>query len=101
MSGGEPHPGLTRYLVELERPSAGWAELQLVSARARAGAEQLAAKGVPVRFLRAIFVPEDESCCFLYEARSAEAVAEAGRHAQLAILRVQESVRMPETGAAS
>jgi hypothetical protein len=90
--------GLTRYLVELERPSAGWGELQFVTARARAGAEQLAAEGAPVRFLRAIFVPEDQSCCFLYEAGSAEVVAEAGRRAQLAIQAVQESVRITESG---
>jgi hypothetical protein len=100
MSGDtESQPtGLTRYLVELERPPEGWGELQLVTARARAGAEQMAAEGMPVRFLRAIFVPEDLSCCFLYEAGSAGVVAEAGRRAQLAIQAVQKSVRMTEPG---
>jgi hypothetical protein len=81
---------LTRYLVELQRPSGGWGELQFVTARVRAVAEQLAAEGVRLRFLRSIFVPEDESCCFLYEAGSADIVAEAGRRAQLAIQAVRE-----------
>jgi hypothetical protein len=87
---------LTRYLVELERPSDGWGELQRVTARARESAEQLSAEGTPIRFLRSIFVPEDESCCFLYEAYSASAVGEAGRRAQLAIERIDESVRIPQ-----
>lgn len=86
--------GLTRYLVELAPPAGGWGELEVVTARARAGAEELAAEGAPVRFLRAIFVPEDESCCFLYEARSIEVVVEAGRRATLAIQRVRESIRL-------
>lgn len=82
---------LTRYLVELERRSDGWGELQAVTARARATAE-----GANVRFLRAIFVPEDGTCFFLYEAGSADAVREAGRRAQLAIARIDESVRVAQ-----
>jgi len=86
----------TRFLVELERPSDGWGELQAVTARARAAADQLTAEGLSVRFLRAIFVPEDGSCCFLYEAGSSEAVGEAGRRAQLAVARIDESVRVAQ-----
>ena len=95
--GDQPRPAKpTRYLVELARPDGGWGELQRVTARARAGAEQLSAEGVQVRFLRSIFVPEDESCFFLYEAASPEAVGEAGRRAQLAVQRIDESVRISQ-----
>ena len=87
---------LTRYLVELQRPADGWGELGLVTARARAVAEEMTAEGVTVRFLRSIFVPEDESCCFLYEARSGEAVGEAGRRAQLEVGRIDQSVRVSQ-----
>lgn len=43
----------------------------------------MTAEGTPVRFLRSIFVPEDESCFFLYEARDPETVGEAVRRADL------------------
>jgi Protein of unknown function (DUF4242) len=84
---------LERYLVELRRPDAGWGELQLLAARARRAAELLRAEGTPVRFLRSVFLPEDDACLFLYEAPSDEAVGEAVRRAALAIERVSVAVR--------
>lgn len=87
-------PELDRYLVELHRPNSGWRQLQDVAGQARAAAEKLSAEGTPVRFLRSIFVPEDDSCFFLYEGPSAEAVREAGQRAELAIGRVEGSVRL-------
>lgn len=84
---------LERYLVELRRPDGGWGELQLLAARARRAAELLHAEGTPVRFLRSVFLPEDDACLFLYEAPSDEAVGEAGRRAALAIERVSVAVR--------
>jgi hypothetical protein len=73
---------LARYLVEVRRPPAGSRELQAVAAAARDAADRLREEGMPVRFLRSLFVPEDESCFFLYEGPSAEAVGEAGRRAR-------------------
>lgn len=91
------------YLVELHRPPSGWQALQQLSAQARAAAERLNAEGTPVRFLRSIFVPEQDSCFFLYEGASAEAVGEAGRRAALAIGRVGLAVQVeklePDPGA--
>jgi hypothetical protein len=48
-----------------------------------------------VRFVRAVFVPEDEMCFYLYEAASAEQVREAARRAELP----HESVVTPIAGA--
>lgn len=87
---------LGHYLVELRRPPSGWQGLQRLSARARVAAERLSAEGLPVRFLRSIFVPEKDSCFLLYEGTSAEAVGEAGRRAALEIERVAETVRIEE-----
>jgi hypothetical protein len=77
-----------RYLVELRRPTRGWWTLEDVAARARASATDLSGRGTPVRFLRTVFVPEDESCYLLIEAPSGEAAAEVARGGALAVVRV-------------
>jgi Protein of unknown function (DUF4242) len=61
-------------------------------ARARAAADELTGEGTPVRYLSSIFVPEDETCFFLYQAASADAVSEAARRASLVFERVSEAV---------
>ncbi|MGH7359236.1 MAG: nickel-binding protein [Candidatus Rokuibacteriota bacterium] len=82
---------MAEFLVELyvSRTDAGAVELG--AARARAAAEALTREGTPVRYLRSIFVPEDETC-FLYEAGSADAVREAAGRAGLAFERVAEAI---------
>lgn len=81
-----------RYLVEayLSRLNAG--EVPELEARARAATRRLAQEGKPVRYVRAIFVPEDEICFHLFEAPSPEAVLEASRRARLDVDRVVEAV---------
>jgi hypothetical protein len=53
------------------------------------------AEGIPVRFLRSIFVPEDETCFYLYEAASAEQVREAALRAQLPFASVVAAANTP------
>jgi hypothetical protein len=81
------------YLVELAAPAGGWRDLQELTSRARAGAEEMNRDGVAVRFLRSIYVPEDESCFFLYEGDSIETVGEAGRRARLQVVRIGETLK--------
>lgn len=54
------------------------------------------AEGIPVRFVRSIFVPEDESCFYLFEAPSAEAVRQAVHRARLRFDRIVEAVTPSE-----
>ena len=82
----------SRYLVELATPASGWQDLQQVTSLARTGAEEMCREGAAIRFLRSIFVPEDQSCFFLYEGDSIETVREAGRRAQLHIVRIGETL---------
>jgi hypothetical protein len=49
----------------------------------RTAAERLTHAGTPVRHLRSIFVPEDETCFFLFEADDAGAAQEAAGAAGL------------------
>lgn len=59
---------------------------------ARSAAEERTRWGTQVRYLRSVFIPEDETCLLLYEAPSAEAVREAARGAGLQFERVLEAV---------
>ena len=86
----------TRYTVELRLPQAGWADVQEAATRARDAAEQMRREGERVRFLRSIFVPEDDACFFLYEGPSAQSVTAAARRAKLGVRRVDAALRLEE-----
>jgi hypothetical protein len=84
----------TRYTVELRVPRAGWVDVHQAAARAREATEEMRREGEPVRFLRSIFVPEDDACFFLYEGPSAESVRAAARRAKLGVRRVEAALRL-------
>jgi hypothetical protein len=78
------------FLVESYAPAGSRvAELELQASQA---AEQLSGEGEPVRYVRAIFVPEDETCFFLFEAPSSELAGEASRRASIEFERIVEAV---------
>lgn len=80
------------YLAEayVPRPRAG--DVRAHERRARAAARELTHQGVPIRFLRSFFVPEDEICFYVFEADSAETVEAACTRAALRFERVIEAV---------
>jgi hypothetical protein len=55
-------------------------------------------EGEHIRFLRSIFVPEDDACFFLYEGSSAQAVKAAAIRAELGVLRVDEALQLDFEG---
>jgi hypothetical protein len=55
------------------------------AARVRVSAEEVSREGRPVRYLRSIFVPDEETCFFLFEAEKVEDVEEAARRASLVV----------------
>lgn len=90
---------MTEFLVELYVSRTDGAAVGRGAGRARRAAAELSREGTPVRYLRSIFVPEDETCFFLYEAVSADAVREAARRAQLPFERIAEAIAEPDGGA--
>lgn len=74
---------MPEFLVELyvSRSESGAVESQARSASI--AAEELTRERRPVRYVRSIFVPEDETCFLLYEAATAADVEEAARRASL------------------
>jgi Protein of unknown function (DUF4242) len=79
---------VAEFLVESYVAQPDWLVFERKAERCQLAAEELTREGTPVRFLRSIFVPEDETCLFLYEAASAAAVCEAVRRASLPFDRV-------------
>jgi hypothetical protein len=74
---------VTEYLVEVFSPHMGAGDLAATERRAKAAAERISGEDAAVRYLRAIYVPEDETCFHVFEASSAEAVAKAAASAGL------------------
>jgi len=83
---------MSEFLIEtyLSREPANAVAVQMQDV-ARAAA-QVSQQSTEVRFLRAIFVPEEETCFYLYESSSADAVREAATRARLPLERVAEAV---------
>ena len=82
---------MAEFLVELYVSRTDADAVEQAAARTRLAAEHLTTEGTPVRYLRSIFVPEDETCFFLCEATSVEAVREAARRADLSFERIAEA----------
>ena len=81
---------MTGFLVETYTPAA--AVVAEIEARARRAAAELERAGTPVRYVRSIFVPADETCFHLFEAPSADTVREASERAGLSPQRIVEAV---------
>jgi Nickel responsive protein SCO4226-like len=76
------------YTVELVCPAEGWGRLTQMATEAREASRQMRCEGTPIRFLRSVFVPEDDVCFLLYEAPTPEAVHAAAGRAGLIARRV-------------
>lgn len=75
--------GLSAFLFEIGR-SADSAEPGSLASRARSSADG-------VRFLRSIYVPEDDRWFLLYEGASAEEVAAAARRTDAIVVSIAEA----------
>jgi hypothetical protein len=82
---------MSEFLVETyaqyEAPSAA-ASLERLSR----AADQLSKTGAEVRLQRAIYLPEDDTCFYLFQASSADAVRDAMRGAGLRPDRITQAV---------
>jgi hypothetical protein len=81
-----------RYLVELYLPGLRAYEARAMRRRAQAAAVALAHEGMPIRYIRTTYLPDDETCFHVFEARSTDIVEEVGRRAQLGRGRVVPAV---------
>jgi hypothetical protein len=92
---------MPEYLVEVYAPRKGAADVRQAAFRARESAERLSGEGIDVRYVRAIFVPEDETCFHIFQAVSQEAVRAASERAELPAHRIVEAVPTQHFGTES
>ena len=82
---------MNEFLVELYVSKTDCAAVAVGAERLSRAAAELTVEGRPVRLVRSIFVPEDETCFLLVEAATAETVLETARRAALPLERVVEA----------
>ena len=87
---------MTEFLGELYVSRESGEAVEQNENRVREAAAQLTREGEHVRLVRTIFVPEDETCFYLFEAGSAGAVREVGARAALPFDRVCGSWSRPD-----
>jgi Protein of unknown function (DUF4242) len=80
------------YCLELYLPRAPAARLEEEARQARLAAEAIATNGILVHYVRTTYLAEDETCFHLFEANSAEDVAEAARSAGMPSERITLAV---------
>src|SRR5436190_15144585 len=79
------------FIVEAYEPNPAESGSETMAALQRA-ADAVSTKEAPVRYLRSILVPADETCFHLFEASTAASVCEASREAKVACTRIAEAI---------
>jgi hypothetical protein len=85
---------MATYLVERYLTGLAVGDLAEIAARAAFATAELAATGVPIRYLDSTLVPSDEACLCCFEAESAAAVAEVNERAGVPFARIVEARRI-------
>ncbi|HEX8026613.1 MAG TPA: nickel-binding protein [Candidatus Limnocylindrales bacterium] len=83
---------MTEFLLETYLSRTAGDAIDAGIERARRAAEAVRREGRRVELLRTIFLPEDETCFFVYRAASADDVREAARRADLPTENVVQAV---------
>lgn len=82
---------MKQFLVEIFVPRSLASAVAAAEQRATEAAKRLSANAAEIRYVRATYVPEDETCFHVFEASSARLVAEASRLAELGEGRIVEA----------
>jgi Protein of unknown function (DUF4242) len=83
---------MRKFMVERYLPGMTGREVDQASARLEATAEELAAKGIGVRYGGSTYLPKEQSCFCRFEASSREVVEDICDRARLPFARIH-SVR--------
>jgi hypothetical protein len=83
---------VSEFLVEAYRPRNASGCAAPAVEDVSVAADELTREGRPVRLVRSFFLPSDETCFYLYQATSLDAVQEAATRAGLQVERINEAV---------
>ena len=89
---------MKQFLVEVFVPRSRVGELPAAKKRVRAAARRLSHNDHEIRFVRAMYVPEDETCFYIFDAASADLVAEVSGLADLSNGRVVATLEEAKGG---
>jgi hypothetical protein len=94
--GDAEDPSMSSYLAEVYLAHAD--EFAAVTSPILAAARAIRREGTPIRHVRSIFVPEDQTCLLLFEASSPAAVQEVTQRAGLHVTRVVAAMQATDPG---
>ncbi|MGD0272833.1 MAG: hypothetical protein ABSB96_03785 [Gaiellaceae bacterium] len=83
---------MEHFLVELYVPRREASGFEEEAQRIRSVTDDLHRRGLQIRHLRSLFLPEDETCFHLFEARGVEVVEETVRAAGLECERISQAL---------
>lgn len=86
------------YLVEVYMPRSFLREARARGRRACEAAEALAREGVSIRYIRTMFLPDDETCFYTFEAAGPAAVEEVSWRAALGSARIVGAIESSRSG---
>ena len=90
---GDPIPARQHFLVEL----GSHGDITTVADAARKASRKARSDGVDARFVRAVYVPEDERCFLLFEGKSAGDVLAVAQLAELEAAAVRPVLKQTDT----
>ena len=83
---------MAEFLLEAYVPRSDPTVAEQASIAAEAAADRVRAAGATIRYVRSIFVPEDETCFLLFVADARDDVLEVARQAGLPVDRIVTAV---------
>ena len=83
---------MPQYVVERHLPNFTGEQLAAAAKRAKQTTLAMTREGMPVRYLRSIFIPGEDKCYCLFEGESAESVLQANQRADLPVQSISEAL---------
>jgi Nickel responsive protein SCO4226-like len=80
------------FIVEQYLPGVTLDQVLAAAARAKHASARLSGGGVPVRYLRTTYIPEDESCFSTFEGPDASSIRDVNEIAEIPFERIVEAV---------
>jgi hypothetical protein len=82
------------FVVERDIPGFTAEDLRDAARRARDVATEMTGEGIPVRYHRSIFMPDEAKCFCIFDGPTAEDVRKLNERANLPVTRIHDAVEI-------